>query len=204
SEGSERWSASGTRSGTHVDYSPATTASRDRRYRMSDETIRLTADVVAIAPDADGLEHVLLIRRRWAPYEGHWALPGGHVDTGAAVRTAAARELAEETGLGLDDDALVELGAWHAPGRDPRGRYVTVAYRADLPHRATATAADDAADARWWPVDALDDLDIAFDHRRIITRALASRYSARSTARGTVGVQAAVVADTTVVQTWAR
>src|SRR5690606_16812259 len=84
------------------------------------------------------------------------------------------------------------------------GRYVTVAYRADLPHRATATAADDAADARWWPVDALDDLDIAFDHRRIITRALASRYSARSTARGTVGVQAAVVADTTVVQTWAR
>src|SRR5690606_35936282 len=162
---------------------PATTASRDRRHRMSDETIRLTADVVAIAPDADGLEHVLLIRRRWAPYEGHWALPGGHVDTGEAVRTAAARELAEETGLGLDDDALVELGAWPAPGRDPRGRYVTVAYRADLPHRATATAADDAADARWWPVDALDDLDIAFDHRRIITRALASRYSARSTAR---------------------
>src|SRR5690606_34102990 len=91
---------------------PATTASRDRRHRMSDETIRLTADVVAIAPDADGLEHVLLIRRRWAPYEGHWALPGGHVDTGEAVRTAAARELAEETGLDIDD-ALIELGAWH-------------------------------------------------------------------------------------------
>src|SRR5690606_35975604 len=144
----------------------------------------------------------------------------------------------------VDDDALIELGAWHAPGRDPRGRYVTVAYRADLPHRATATAADDAADARRWPVDALDGLDIALDHRRLITRALAprysarpaarrtagvqaagvalagldsafdrrritaralaSRYSARSTARGTVGVQAAVVADTTVVQTWAR
>src|SRR5690606_37040052 len=78
---------------------------------MPDETIRLTADVVAIAPDADGLEHVLLIRRRWAPYEGHWALPGGHVDTGEAVRTAAARELAEETGLDIDDDdALIELG----------------------------------------------------------------------------------------------
>src|SRR5690606_1523842 len=150
--------------------SPAPTASRDRRYRMPDETIRLTADVVAIAPDDDGLEHVLLILRRWDPYEGHWALPGGHVDTGEAVRTAAARELAGGTGLGLDDDALIELGAWHAPGRDPRGRYVTVAYRADLPHRATATAADDATDARWWPVDALDGLDIAFDHRKIITR----------------------------------
>ena len=171
---------------------------------MSDETIRLTADVVALAPDADGLEHVLLIRRRWAPYEGHWALPGGHVDTGEAVRTAAARELAEETGVHLDDDELVELGAWHAPGRDPRGRYVTVAYRAEVGECAEVTAHDDATDARWWPVDALADLAIAFDHRRIIARALASRYPARSTARGPVGVQAAVVADTTVVQTWTR
>ena len=166
--------------------------------------IRLTADVVALAPDDDGLEHVLLIRRRWAPYEGHWALPGGHVDQGEEAVDAAARELREETGLDITPDALTELGAWHAPGRDPRGRYVTVAYRADLPHRATATAADDATDARWWPVDALADLAVAFDHRKIIARALASRYPARSTARGPVGVQAAVVADTTVVQTWTR
>lgn len=169
-----------------------------------DETIRLTADVVAIAPDKTGLPHVLLIRRRWEPYAGHWALPGGHVDTGEDVATAAARELAEETGLAIASDELTELGAWHAPGRDPRGRYVTIAYRADLPHRATATAADDATDARWWPVDALADLAVAFDHRRIITRALASRYPATSTARGPVGVQAAVVTDTTVVQTWTR
>lgn len=104
---------------------------------MSDETIRLTADVVAIAPDATGLEHVLLIRRRWEPFEGHWALPGGHVDTEESVRTAAARELAEETGLDVAEGDLTELGAWHEPGRDPRGRYVTVAYRADLPKRAT-------------------------------------------------------------------
>lgn len=146
---------------------------------MSDETIHLTADVVAVASDVDGLEHVLLIRRRWAPYDGHWALPGGHVDTGEAVRTAAARELAEETGLALAEDRLVDLGAWHAPGRDPRGRYVTVAYRADLPHRATTTAADDATDAGWWPADALDGLPLAFDHRQIITTALAARRGQR-------------------------
>lgn len=171
---------------------------------MSDEAIQLTADVVAIAPDDDGLPHVLLIRRRWAPFADHWALPGGHVDTGEDTPVAAARELAEETGLDIDAEALTELGAWHAPGRDPRGRYVTVAYRADLPHRATTHAADDAVDARWWPVDALADLAVAFDHRRIIARALASWSPATSTARGPVGVQAAVVADTTVVQTWTR
>lgn len=142
---------------------------------MTDETIRLTADVVAIAPDETGLPHVLLIRRRWEPYADHWALPGGHVDEGEDVATAAARELAEETGLDITADALTELGAWHAPGRDPRGRYVTVAYRADLPHRATTHAADDAADARWWPVDALAGIALAFDHRLIIDAALPSR-----------------------------
>src|SRR5690606_24253863 len=86
----------------------------------------------------------------------------------------------------------------------PGGGWAPAACRAALPRRATAAAADDATDARWWPVDALADLAVAFDHRRIITRALASRRAARSTARGPVGVQAAVVADTTVVQTWTR
>lgn len=150
---------------------------------MTDETIRLTADVVAIAPDEDGLDHVLLIRRRWDPYQDHWALPGGHVDTGEHVEHAARRELAEETGIDAVVD-LVELGAWHAPGRDPRGRYVTIAYRADLTETVTPLAADDAADARWVPVDELPDRPLAFDHRRIITAALASRYRRATTAHG--------------------
>ncbi|GGZ18350.1 NUDIX domain-containing protein [Streptomyces nitrosporeus] len=126
-----------------------------------DETIRYTADVVLLAAG-----HVLLIQRRWDPHAGSWALPGGHVDAGEASLQAAVRELKEETGLPVAADALRQVGAFDAPGRDPRGRYVTVAYTATLPELTAPTAKDDAADARWWPLTALPDL--AFDHAAIL------------------------------------
>lgn len=147
------------------------------------ETIRLTADVVVIAPDENGVDHVLLIRRRWAPYAGRWALPGGHVDKGEDAADTAARELAEETGIAVAADELTELRAWHAPGRDPRGRYVTIAYRADLPRRATTKADDDAVEAVWRPVHEVLVEGLAFDHAGIVSTAVASRSSAWSYAR---------------------
>lgn len=140
---------------------------------MADESIRLTADVVALAPDRTGRDHVLLIRRRWEPYADCWALPGGHVDVGEDARDAAVRELAEETGLDVDEDDLRELGAWHAPARDPRGRYVTIAYAVPVWTTVPLRGADDAAEARWVPVDDLTDMRLAFDHCDIIRAALA-------------------------------
>ncbi|MEU6503889.1 NUDIX hydrolase [Streptomyces californicus] len=126
-----------------------------------DETIRYTADVVLLAAG-----HVLLIQRRWNPHAGSWALPGGHVDAGETSLQAAARELAEETGITVPVDVLRQVGAFDAPGRDPRGR-VTVAYTATLPAPVAPTPLDDAADARWWPLNNLPDL--AFDHADILT-----------------------------------
>lgn len=131
---------------------------------MSDtpaETIRYTADVVLLSQ-----EQVLLITRDWPPYKGDQALPGGHVDKGETSRGAAVRELAEETGIVLHADALRQVGVYDAPGRDPRGRYVTVVYTATLTTPLAPTAGDDAADARWWPLDQLPNL--AFDHRAIV------------------------------------
>ncbi|MFI8200888.1 NUDIX domain-containing protein [Streptomyces sp. NPDC085942] len=127
-----------------------------------DETIRYTADVVLLAAD-----HVLLIQRRWAPHAGSWALPGGHVDAGEASLQAAVRELQEETGITVPADDMRQVGAFDGPDRDPRGRYVTVAYTATLPEPTAPTPLDDAADARWWPLTALPDL--AFDHADILT-----------------------------------
>jgi 8-oxo-dGTP diphosphatase len=133
------------------------------------ETARLTADVVALA-QADDTWHVLLIKRGWPPYAGRWALPGGHVDVGEEIDHAARRELLEETGIDVADLDLV--GVYAAPGRDPRGRYVTWAYASWLTDQPQATAGDDARDARWWPLaDALA-RPLAFDHRRIIRDAV--------------------------------
>jgi 8-oxo-dGTP diphosphatase len=128
---------------------------------VSEEIIRYTADMVLVAD-----RKVLLIKRKWDPYEGMWAFPGGHVDEGETSLEAAVRELKEETGIVLKASALKLLGVFDAPGRDPRGRYVTVAYLATLPQAIAPKASDDAADARWWHLDALPEL--AFDHAEII------------------------------------
>jgi len=150
----------------------------------SHEAIRLTADAVVFAPDENGVDHVLLIRRRWDPYAERWALPGGHVDQGEEAVDAAARELAEETGVVAP--LLTELGAWHGVGRDPRGRYVTVAYLVELDQMVTPVAGDDAVVAAWIPVPEALDLELAFDHAGIVATALASRSFARSAGRAAV------------------
>jgi 8-oxo-dGTP diphosphatase len=128
------------------------------------EAIRYTADVVCLAGG-----HVLLIQRGWPPYEGMWALPGGHVDAGETSLAAATRELEEETGLAVSTTHLHQIGAYDAPTRDPRGRYITVAYLATLPSPVAPTAGDDAASARWWPLSTVPEL--AFDHADIIADA---------------------------------
>ncbi|MFB6840258.1 NUDIX domain-containing protein [Streptomyces sp. NPDC056361] len=129
------------------------------------ESIRLTADVVVATEDG----RVLLIERGWDPFKGRWALPGGHVDAGETSRQAAARELAEEAGVLVDPATLRQIGTWDAPDRDPRGRYVTVAYLAVVPADTTAAAGDDATKADWWPYDSLPPL--AFDHDAILDAA---------------------------------
>ncbi|GAA2110890.1 NUDIX hydrolase [Streptomyces synnematoformans] len=128
------------------------------------ETIHYTADIVVTTPD----RQVLLIEREWDPYEGHWALPGGHVDPGETSRRGARRELEEETGVVAEDDALREIGVFDRPDRDPRGRYVTVAYHATVPTGTPIVAGDDARVALWWPMDDLPRL--AFDHADILRR----------------------------------
>ncbi|MFG3244111.1 NUDIX domain-containing protein [Streptomyces sp. NPDC048157] len=126
------------------------------------ETIRYTADTVVTTTD----DHVLLIERGWDPHKGQWALPGGHVDPGETSRTAAARELAEEAGVYAAPNELTQIGVFDQPDRDPRGRYVTVAYHLTVVPGTIIEARDDAADAQWWPLNALPPL--AFDHSEIV------------------------------------
>lgn len=131
---------------------------------MSDgppRTPLLTVDGVLIEDGA-----VLLIRRRHPPFAGHYALPGGFVDVGETVETAVVREVQEETGLVVAVDCL--LGVYSDPARDPRGHTVSATF---LVRRqgGTLAGADDADDARFFPLDALPPL--AFDHAHILADA---------------------------------
>ncbi|MFD1722611.1 NUDIX domain-containing protein [Amnibacterium endophyticum] len=139
----------------------------------------LTADTVLLA-SAGGTDHVLLVRRGGEPFAGRWAFPGGFVEPDEILEDGARRELEEETGLHLDVP-LAQLGAYGAPGRDPRGRVVSVAWWARLTTVDAAAAlpavsgGDDAADAHWVPVaQVLADDALAFDHAGILRDALAA------------------------------
>ena len=131
-----------------------------------------TVDAIVVRPGerAGALGEVLLVRRRHEPFRGMWALPGGFVDMDEDLPDAARRELMEETGLEVD--TLEQFRTFGKPGRDPRGRQITVAYIALVSREIPSPrAGDDAAEARWFPLDALPEL--AFDHAEVLAEARA-------------------------------
>lgn len=128
----------------------------------------LTVDCVVFGLDADDLK-VLLIQRDLEPFAGRWALPGGFVHMDEPIEDAARRELQEETGL--SQVYLEQLFTFGDPGRDPRGRVVTVAHYALVKlMEHNVQAATDARNAAWFAVDDLPRL--AFDHEKILETAL--------------------------------
>lgn len=128
----------------------------------------VTADVMVLRLSADmaQIPELLLIQRARAPFAGCWALPGGFIEADETLEASARRELQEETGLTVP--TLAFFGAYGDPGRDPRGRTITVAYRALLgpADKTEVSGSDDAGDARWFAIEQLPEL--AFDHARIV------------------------------------
>ena len=118
---------------------------------------------------------VLLIKRAHEPFKGQWAVPGGFVDMDEELDRAAARELAEETGLvGVQ---LEQMHTFGTIGRDPRGRQITVCFLGVARGDTNVKGGDDAAEAKWWPASALPS-PLAFDHSQVIAMGL-SRLGAR-------------------------
>ena len=134
----------------------------DGLYAYEYPRASVTADAVLFA-EKDGEMHVLLIQRGNDPYKGYWAFPGGFLNMDETVARCAERELEEETSIVLTDMQLV--GIYSDVERDPRGRVITAAYTA-MTTMPEANAADDAAAAQWWPLNALPEL--AFDHDTIL------------------------------------
>ncbi|MFR9724578.1 NUDIX hydrolase [Streptomyces sp. MS19] len=123
----------------------------------------VTVDLVVLTVRRHAL-CALTVRRGEEPYRGQWALPGGFVRTNEDLATAAARELAEETGLRTNEPGsrhaaahLEQLATYGDPGRDPRMRVVSVAHLVLAPDLPAPTPGGDAGGAQWTPVGALLD-----------------------------------------------
>ena len=122
----------------------------------------LTVDI-AIFTIRGGTLSSLLVQRRNHPYQGFWALPGGHIaHSNENAEQAARRELNEETGIDWSDAAghLEQVGTYTDPDRDPRisaGLHVaSVAHFALAPDLPDPRPGSDASEALWWPIDDLE------------------------------------------------
>lgn len=148
----------------------------------------VSVDLVVLTVREHALS-ALAVRRGEQPFQGRWALPGGFVRADEGLAEAAARELAEETGLrpqrtgGAGPGAglgaglgahLEQLATYGDPQRDPRMRVVSVAHLVLAPDLPAPRAGGDARSVRWARVDELLSRNgegaalLAFDHSRIL------------------------------------
>ena len=126
----------------------------------------VTADMIVLTEESE--PKILLIQRGGEPFKGCWAFPGGFMDMDETTEQCARRELKEETGLEVGE--ITQVGAYSKVDRDPRGRTITVAYITRIPEPLPVNGLDDAAQAKWWPINSLPPL--AFDHADILSDAL--------------------------------
>jgi 8-oxo-dGTP diphosphatase len=123
----------------------------------------VTADIVIIKT-VGNQNLVLLIERKFPPFEGMWALPGGFLNMDETLEEAALRELKEETGItGVE---LQQLHTFSKVNRDPRHRTITTVFIGIANENSIAKAGDDAAKAKWFNLNELPPL--AFDHAEVI------------------------------------
>jgi 8-oxo-dGTP diphosphatase len=112
---------------------------------------------------------IILIKRKKPP-EG-WALPGGFVDYGESLETAAFREAKEETGL--DINLIRQFHTYSDPKRDSRHHTITTVYIAKA--KGIAIAGDDAEQIGAFKRGVFPE-EIAFDHREILNDYFTGRY----------------------------
>lgn len=125
---------------------------RQRRYcPVCERVVFRDHKIAAALLVVNATAEVLLVSRAQPPHQGLWALPAGFVDYDEDPAAAAVRECREETGLETEIEALLDVvaGREHAHGAD-----IVLIYRGRIVG-GTLLAADDAADAAFFPLDAL-------------------------------------------------
>lgn len=136
------------------------------------KTPSLTTDIFIF----DENINFILIKRKNEPYKNCWALPGGFVEYGETVETAAVREAKEETSI--DVELLDLVNVYSKPDRDPRGHTITLAYTAkgNMEHKK---ADSDACEIGVFSKKDLNNIELAFDHSKIINdclKAVSSKF----------------------------
>lgn len=109
---------------------------------------------------------ILLIKRGSKAYHGMWGFISGKVDWGEEIKETVIREVKEETNL--DVEVIAFTGKYY----DKKGRHPTKTMIC-LPHFCKVLggelkAGDDASDAKWFSLEEVRDMELAFDHKQML------------------------------------
>lgn len=130
------------------------------------EKVQMTADIIIVYDDGE----IVLTKRKYEPFKDFWSLPGGKMENEEMLEITAVREAKEETGLDIMITRLI--GVYSDPFRDPRGRYISVAYEAKIIGGELKPGSDAASCIKI----AIKDIgDLAFDHNKIVEDYISSK-----------------------------
>ena len=133
------------------------------RLKAKVEEKGYTVDAVIV----DDNQNIILVKRKYPPYEGKYALPGGFIRYNENTQQAVIREVREETNLAVK--VVKKIGVYDQKGRDPRGRIVSTAFKCKLVKDLSLLAGgDDAKVAQAIPIERIKALELAFDHKQIL------------------------------------
>ncbi len=136
------------------------------RIQMKGEEVGMTVDAVI----EDGQGNIILIKRKYPPYEGKYALPGGFISYEEKPQQALIREVREETNLIVKIEK--KIGTFDEPNRDPRGKIISKAFKCSIiGDLSRMESGDDSSDIERIPINKLKDIDLAFDHKKILKQA---------------------------------
>jgi 8-oxo-dGTP diphosphatase len=136
------------------------------KIQINKPTVGLTVD--AIIEDQEG--NIVLIKRKYPPFQNYYALPGGFIKEGEKPVDAVIREVKEETNLDIKVES--KIGIYTEEGRDPRGNVHTTAYKCRIIGGVSdLRGGDDSKDAELISIPELQNIELAFDHKKILSDA---------------------------------
>jgi 8-oxo-dGTP diphosphatase len=133
------------------------------RIKLKAAEIGHTVDAVIETED----KNIILVKRKYAPYKGKYALPGGFIEYNEDPEQALIREVREETNLAVE--IIRKIGTYDQKGRDPRGRVVSTAFKCRvIKDLSRIRGGEDAIVAEAIQIEKIKLMDLAFDHKQIL------------------------------------
>jgi len=134
------------------------------KIKVKRKKIKKTVDGIVLNKDKD---KIILVKRRFPPFQNYYALPGGYIKKGENTEDALIREIKEETNLKVS--ILEKIGYYDDPDRDPRGEVHSTAFLCMITSSENQIKGkSDAISAEFIPIDQLNKISLAFDHKKIL------------------------------------